>query len=131
MALDDRLRAGLVLPAICAPMFLVSGPELVTASCKAGVVGSLPRQNARGIDVFEGWLREIRSELDEFAERNPNARVGPLAVNLATNLDDVVGGLGPAIAICGVAPLLAAAFVMPWLPEPADRELDDVSPSEV
>jgi predicted MFS family arabinose efflux permease len=50
---------------------------------------------------------------------------------LATNLEDVVGGLGPAIAICGVAPLLAAAFVMPWLPEPADRELDDVSPSEV
>jgi MFS family permease len=50
---------------------------------------------------------------------------------VATNLDDVVGGLGPAIAICGVAPLLAAAFVMPWLPEPADRELDDVSPSEV
>jgi MFS family permease len=50
---------------------------------------------------------------------------------LATNLDDVVGGLGPAIAICGVAPLLAAALVMPWLPEPADRELDDISPSEV
>jgi MFS family permease len=50
---------------------------------------------------------------------------------LATNLEDVVGGLGPAIAICGVAPLLAAAFVMPWLPEPADRTLDEVSPSEV
>jgi MFS family permease len=50
---------------------------------------------------------------------------------LATNLDDAVGGLGPAIAICGVAPLLAAAFVMPWLPEPADRKLDDISPSEV
>jgi predicted MFS family arabinose efflux permease len=49
---------------------------------------------------------------------------------LATNLEDVVGGLGPAIAVCGVAPLLAAAFVMPWLPEPADRNLDDVSPSE-
>ncbi len=50
---------------------------------------------------------------------------------LATNLDEVVGGLGPAIAICGIAPLLAAAFVMPWLPEPADRKLDDISPSEV
>lgn len=50
---------------------------------------------------------------------------------LATNLEDVVGGLGPAIALCGIAPLLAAAFVMPWLPEPADRSLDDVSPSEV
>ena len=50
---------------------------------------------------------------------------------LATNLDGVVGGLGPAIAICGFAPLLAALFVMPWLPEPADRTLDEVSPSEV
>jgi predicted MFS family arabinose efflux permease len=50
---------------------------------------------------------------------------------LATNLEDVVGGLGPAIALCGIAPLLAAAFVMPWLPEPADRKLDDISPSEV
>jgi predicted MFS family arabinose efflux permease len=50
---------------------------------------------------------------------------------LATNVDEVVGGLGPAIAICGIAPLLAAAFVMPWLPEPADRKLDDISPSEV
>jgi MFS family permease len=50
---------------------------------------------------------------------------------IATNLDDVIGGLGPAIAVCGIAPLLAVAFVMPWLPEPADRNLDDVSPSEV
>src|SRR5947208_3640029 len=50
---------------------------------------------------------------------------------VATNLDDVLGGLGPAIAVCGVAPLLAAALVLPWLPEPADRTLDEVSPSEV
>jgi MFS family permease len=50
---------------------------------------------------------------------------------VATNLDDVLGGLGPAIAICGFAPLLAAALVLPWLPEPADRTLDEVSPSEV
>jgi MFS family permease len=50
---------------------------------------------------------------------------------LATNLDDVVGGLGPAIALCGIASLLAAVFVLPWLPEPADRTLDEVSPSEV
>ena len=50
---------------------------------------------------------------------------------VATNLDDVLGGLGPAIAVCGFAPLLAAVFVLPWLPEPADRTLDEVSPSEV
>jgi MFS family permease len=50
---------------------------------------------------------------------------------LATNLDDVLGGLGPAIALCGIAPLLAAVFILPWLPEPAARTLDEVSPSEV
>ena len=50
---------------------------------------------------------------------------------LATNLEDAVGGLGNAIALCGIAPLLAATLVVPWLPEPAARTLDDVSPSEV
>jgi nitronate monooxygenase len=87
MALDDRLRQELTLPAVCAPMFLVSGPELVTAACKAGIVGALPRQNARGIEVFESWLHDIRSELDAFAGQNPGTRVGPLAVNLATKFD--------------------------------------------
>ena len=50
---------------------------------------------------------------------------------LATQLKDVVGGLGPAIALCGIASLVAAVFVVPRLPETADRRLDDVSPSEV
>jgi nitronate monooxygenase len=88
MTLDDRYRQKLTLPAICAPMFLVSGPELVTAACKTGIVGALPRQNARGIEVFENWLREIRTELDAYADQNPDARVGPLAVNLATSFDE-------------------------------------------
>ncbi|BBZ70656.1 MULTISPECIES: NAD(P)H-dependent flavin oxidoreductase [Mycobacterium] len=88
MALDHRLRQNLTLPAICAPMFLVSGPQLVTEACKAGIVGALPRQNARGIEVFDAWLRAIREELDVYSETNPTARVGPLAVNLATFLDE-------------------------------------------
>lgn len=87
MALDDRLRQNLTLPAICAPMFLVSGPELVAAACKAGVVGGLPRQNARSIEVFEEWLRCIRGELGSYAKQNPAARVGPIAVNLAATFD--------------------------------------------
>src|SRR5215471_17786345 len=87
MALDERLRQKLTLPAVCAPMFLVSGPELVSAACKAGLVGALPRQNARGIDVFEDWLRAIRTELDAHTQQDPTARVGPLAVNLATRFD--------------------------------------------
>jgi nitronate monooxygenase len=98
VTLDHRLRAKLTLPAICAPMFLVSGPELVSAACRAGLVGSLPRQNARGVDVFEQWLRRIRSELDEFADANPGARIGPLAVNLATNFAD--DELATNLALC-------------------------------
>jgi len=50
---------------------------------------------------------------------------------LATQLKDVVGGLGPAIALCGTASIIAAVFVVPRLPETAARRLDDVSPSEV
>jgi nitronate monooxygenase len=88
MALDPRLRSRLRLPAVCAPMFLVSGPELVAAACKAGIVGALPRQNARSIDIFESWLSDIRRELDEYADSTPGARIGPLAVNLATSFDD-------------------------------------------
>lgn len=88
MTLRDRFRQKLTLPAICAPMFLVSGPELVSAACKAGIVGALPRQNARGIEVFEKWLRDIRGELDAYAAQNPGARVGPLAVNLAALFDE-------------------------------------------
>lgn len=88
MALDDALRARLVLPAVCAPMFLVSGPELVAAACKSGLVGGLPRQNARTLPIFEEWLRGIRNELDAFEAENPGARVGPVAVNLATRFDD-------------------------------------------
>ncbi len=88
MALDERFRSRLTLPAVCAPMFLVSGPELVAAACKAGLIGALPRQNARGIEVFGDWLREIRTELDRYAEQHPGARIGPIAVNLATRFDE-------------------------------------------
>jgi nitronate monooxygenase len=88
MALDDALRSRLVLPAVCAPMFLVSGPELVAAACKSGLVGGLPRQNARTMQVFEEWLRQIRDELDAFAADHPGARIGPVAVNLATTFED-------------------------------------------
>ncbi len=88
MALDELFRSRLTLPAVCAPMFLVSGPELVAAACKAGLVGALPRQNARSTEIFGDWLRQIRAELDQYAEQRPGARIGPIAVNLATRFDD-------------------------------------------
>jgi len=109
MSLDDRYRQKLTLPAICAPMFLVSGPELVTAACKAGLVGALPRQNARGIEIFETWLRDIRGVLDAYTEQNPTARVGPLAVNLATKFDaDVLSAELDVCARYGVEIIISA-----------------------
>ena len=57
------MRATLRIPAVCAPMFLVSGPELVLAACRAGIVGSFPAPNARTIGIFEEWLAQISGEL--------------------------------------------------------------------
>src|SRR5688500_5001706 len=86
MALDPALRAQLTLPAICAPMFLVTGPDLVREACKAGVIGGLPRQHARSFEAFEQWLADIRRDLDAHAAENPGVRIAPVAVNLATRL---------------------------------------------
>lgn len=87
MTLDLSLRNRLVLPAVCAPMFLVSNPVLVREACKAGIMGALPRQNARSFEIFEAWLKDIREALDRHAADNPEARIGPLAVNLATRME--------------------------------------------
>lgn len=53
------------LPVIVAPMFLVSGPELVIASCKAGLVGSFPGPNARTLEDLDNWMHNITSNLDD------------------------------------------------------------------
>lgn len=88
MALDPALRAKLTLPVICAPMFLVTGPDLVREACKAGVVGGLPRQNARDLEEFEAWLKAIRADLDGHIARQRDTRVAPIAVNLSTRLPE-------------------------------------------
>jgi nitronate monooxygenase len=98
MSLDPAIRQNLSLPAICAPMFLVSGPDLVREACKAGIVGALPRQNARSVEQFEGWLAGIRAALDVHRAENPDAKIGPVAVNLATRFDEAE--LKEHLAIC-------------------------------
>lgn len=81
MSLPTSLSARLRLPLIGAPMFIVSGPELVIAQCKAGIVGSFPALNARPQSQLDEWLSCITSELAEHAERNPDAITAPFAVN--------------------------------------------------
>ena len=63
MTLPAVVQGRLSLPVIGSPMFIVSGPELVIAQCKAGIVGSFPALNARPAEVLEQWLQRITTEL--------------------------------------------------------------------
>lgn len=65
MPLPTAISARLKLPLIAAPMFLVSGPELVIAACKAGVIGSFPTANCRTLEDLDQWLSRMRDELSE------------------------------------------------------------------
>jgi nitronate monooxygenase len=81
MSLPPLLRDRLRLPVIGAPMFIVSGPELVLAQCKAGIVGSFPALNARPEPVLDEWLTRIARELAEHQALHPDAKIAPYAVN--------------------------------------------------
>ncbi len=80
MALPTVLQ-NLSLPVVGSPMFIVSYPELVLAQCKAGIVGSFPALNARPAEQLEVWLTQIQAELAEYKAANPDAIIGPIAVN--------------------------------------------------
>lgn len=82
MSLDAELRNSLTLPAVCAPMTMVSGPQLVREACRSGVMGVLPRHNAGSPEEFEVWLAGIRRDLDAHAAAHPRTIIGPLAVNI-------------------------------------------------
>ena len=76
-SLFDSLR----LPVIGSPLFIISGPELVIAQCKAGVVGSFPALNARPQSQLDEWLHQIREELAAHDRDHPDAPAAPYAVN--------------------------------------------------
>src|SRR5215469_4996346 len=80
MALPASLQH-LTLPIVSSPMFIVSYPELVLAQCKAGIVGSFPALNARPAEELGVWLTQIREELTAYQSANPEAVIGPVAVN--------------------------------------------------
>jgi len=81
MALPQALEGKLRIPLIGAPMFIVSGPELVIAQCKAGIVGSFPALNARPQSALDDWLVQIKDELGEYQQAHPEQFVAPYAVN--------------------------------------------------
>ncbi len=73
----DKLR----LPAVGAPQFIISNPDLVIAQCTAGIVGAFPALNARPQPALENWLIRIKDELAAWDEAHPEAPAAPFAVN--------------------------------------------------
>ncbi len=78
---DHPLR----LPVFAAPMFLISGPELVLAACRAGIVGSFPTPNARPIETLDAWMKQITEGLAAARDELGADRVGPWCANLVTH----------------------------------------------
>jgi nitronate monooxygenase len=81
MSLPPVLRDRLRLPVIGSPLFIISGPELVIAQCKAGIVGSFPSLNARPLSQLDEWLAEITETLAAWDKTHPEAPSAPFAVN--------------------------------------------------
>ena len=73
------------LPVVVAPMFLISGPDLVLAACRAGVVGSFPTPNARTPEVLAHWMQQITQGLEVARDQQDPATVGPWCANLVTH----------------------------------------------
>ena len=71
----------LSLPAVAAPMFLISGPQLVIECCKNGIVGTFPALNQRTSEGFEEWLIEIKTALSTFEEET-GKKAAPFGVNI-------------------------------------------------
>jgi len=80
MAVPASLQQ-LRLPIIGAPMFIASGPELVIAQCKAGIVGAFPALNARPAEELPRWIERIQSELAAHTAAHPERPAAPFAVN--------------------------------------------------
>lgn len=74
---ENRLK----LPVVAAPMFLISGPKLVTSCCRNGVVGTFPALNQRSSEGFDQWLTEIEEDLDAY-EQKTGKKAAPYGVNL-------------------------------------------------
>jgi nitronate monooxygenase len=81
LPIPAQLSGRLAIPAVAAPMFLVSNPDLVVECCRAGILGTFPALNCRSSEAYEAWLIEIRERLDRI-ERDSGKPCAPFGVNL-------------------------------------------------
>ncbi len=82
MPIPAHLQKGLRIPVIAAPMFIVSGIELVTAACKAGVIGTFPALNARTVEQLDQMMTDIKASLAEHDAAHPDAPAAAWGVNM-------------------------------------------------
>ena len=79
----QRQIAKLRLPLFAAPMFLISGPELVIEVCKSGIVGAFPTPNARTTTILDEWVTKIEDALDDGSDQSRS--YAPYAANLVVH----------------------------------------------
>jgi nitronate monooxygenase len=98
VAIPPALQRGLTLPVISAPMFLVSGPDLVVECCNAGVIGTFPSLNQRTTEGYRDWLREIKGRLSpDAAAFGVNHIVHPTNGRLMADLEVTVAEQVPLV----------------------------------
>ncbi|KEQ13240.1 2-nitropropane dioxygenase [Endozoicomonas montiporae] len=95
--LPESWQERLSIPVVMAPMFLVSGPDLVIAGCKKGIVGTFPALNQRTSEGLEQWLIQITTELHNF-EKETGKLAAPFGVNLIVH--DTNSRLQADLALC-------------------------------
>ncbi|MGC6480344.1 MAG: NAD(P)H-dependent flavin oxidoreductase [Flavobacteriaceae bacterium] len=79
------IKKDLSLPAVAAPMFLISGPQLVIECCKQGIVGTFPALNQKTTEGFEAWVIEIKEALQAY-EASTGKKAAPFGVNLIVHM---------------------------------------------
>jgi nitronate monooxygenase len=98
MSMPALFKGRLSIPVIGSPLFIVSGPDLVIAQCKAGIVGSFPALNARPVALLDEWLHRIKEELAAHDKAHPERPSAPFAVNQIVHKSN--NRLGQDLALC-------------------------------
>ncbi len=110
MSLPSVLRDKLRLPAIGAPLFIISHPALVIAQCKAGIVGSFPALNARPASQLDEWLHEITEALQAHDRAHPDSPAAPFAVNQIVHKSNARLEQDMALAVKWKAPIVITSL---------------------
>lgn len=79
-----KLKKGVKLPVIMAPMFLISNPKMVLEACESGIVGTFPALNARTTEDLDQWMKEIRNGVDAYEEKS-GEKAAPWGVNFISH----------------------------------------------